>query len=108
MIAGAGGHGIGLSHRSLTDWLQHQIPALLGVVDAVGEPAAARIPLIRELKEGFWGWLSSQLLPPHPTIADYDALVRLWIQELVLRRAERSGLGSGRPTGSNLCCAAAI
>jgi hypothetical protein len=30
------------------------------------------------------------LLPPYPTLADYDALARRWIQEVVLRRQHRT------------------
>ena len=46
--------------------------------------------MIRELKESFLPWLSRQLLPPSPSLADYDALARRWIQEVVLRRRHRT------------------
>lgn len=46
--------------------------------------------MVRELKEGFLGWLSGQLLPPFPIIADYDRLVQRWIREVVLVRRHRT------------------
>jgi hypothetical protein len=46
--------------------------------------------MIREVKESFLAWLSGQLLPPQPTIADYDALAHRWIQEVVLVRTHRT------------------
>jgi len=68
---------------------------LLGVVPRACKPYRAKTKgkverMIRELKEGFLGWLSGQLLPPYPTIADYDALARRWIREVVLIRTHRT------------------
>lgn len=75
------------------DWVD--FAAVLGVVPRACKPYRAKTKgkverMIRELKEGFLGWLSGQLLPPYPTIADYDALARLWIQEVVLVRRHRT------------------
>jgi hypothetical protein len=46
--------------------------------------------MIRELKESFLAWLSGQVLPLHPTLADYDALARRWVEQIVLRRRHRT------------------
>jgi len=46
--------------------------------------------MIRELKDSFLPWLSRQLLPPRPSLADYDALAQRWIQEVVLKRKHRT------------------
>ncbi len=75
------------------EWVD--LAALLGVVPRACRPYRAQTKgkverMVRELKEGFLGWLSGQLLPPQPTIADYDALARLWIQEVVLVRTHRT------------------
>jgi len=75
------------------EWVD--MAALLGVVPRACRPYRAKTKgkverMIRELKEGFLGWLSGQLLPPYPSIADYDALARLWIQEVVLVRTHRT------------------
>lgn len=52
--------------------------------------------MVRELKESLLPWLSGQALPRHPTVADYDALARRWIQEVVLGRRHRT---TGRIVG---------
>jgi hypothetical protein len=46
--------------------------------------------MVRELKESFVPWLSGQILPNKPTIADYDAEARRWIDEVVLTRRHRT------------------
>ena len=68
---------------------------LLGVVPKACRPYRAKTKgkverMIRELKESFLPWLSRQLLPPQPTLADYDALARRWVSEVVLRRRHRT------------------
>lgn len=68
---------------------------LLGVVPRACRPYRAQTKgkverMVRELKESFLPWLSGQLLPPRPTIADYDALARRWIEEVVLLRRHRT------------------
>jgi transposase len=75
------------------DWVD--LCALLGVVPRACRPYRAKTKgkverMIRELKESFIPWLTRQLLPPRPTIADYDALGRRWIQEVVLKRTHRT------------------
>ena len=69
--------------------------AVLGVVPRACRPYRAKTKgkverMIRELKESFLPWLTRQLLPPLPTIADYDTLARRWIQEVVLKRTHRT------------------
>lgn len=69
--------------------------AVLGVVPRACRPYRAKTKgkverMIRELKESFLPWLSRQLLPPFPTLADYDALARRWIEEVVLKRTHRT------------------
>jgi hypothetical protein len=46
--------------------------------------------MIRETKESFAAWLSGQVLPIYPTLADYDALGQSWIEEIVLKRRHRT------------------
>jgi transposase len=75
------------------DWVD--ICTLLGVVPRACRPYRAKTKgkverMIRELKESFLPWLSRQLLPPRPTLAEYDALARRWIQEVVLKRRHRT------------------
>lgn len=43
VIAGARARSVRLKHRPLTDGLQYQVTILIGIVDAVGEPATSRI-----------------------------------------------------------------
>jgi hypothetical protein len=52
--------------------------------------------MVRELKESFLPWLSGQVLPLAPTIDEYDALARRWIDEIVLGRTHRT---TGRIVG---------
>lgn len=75
------------------EWVD--LATLLGVVPKACRPYRAKTKgkverMIRELKESFLPWLSRQLLPPQPAIADYDALARRWIQEVVLKRRHRT------------------
>jgi len=68
---------------------------LLGVVPRACRPYRAKTKgkverMIRELKESFLPWLSRQLLPPRPTLANYDALAQRWIQEVILKRKHRT------------------
>jgi hypothetical protein len=46
--------------------------------------------MIRETKESFAAWLSGQVPPTLPTLADYDALGRRWVDEIVLHRRHRT------------------
>lgn len=68
---------------------------LLGVVPRACRPFRAKTKgkverMIRETKESFAAWLSGQVLPTLPTLADYDALGRRWIEEIVLQRRHRT------------------
>jgi hypothetical protein len=46
--------------------------------------------MVRELKESFLPWLTGQTLPLRPTLADYDAVARCWIEQIVLGRRHRT------------------
>ena len=75
------------------EWVD--LTALLGVTPKACRPYRAKTKgkverMVRELKESFLGWLSGQVLPRHPTLADYDALAHRWIAEVVLRRRHRT------------------
>jgi transposase len=75
------------------EWVD--LAALLGVVPKACRPYRAQTKgkverMVRELKESFLPWLVGQILPGHPTLADYDALARRWIAEVVLRRRHRT------------------
>jgi transposase len=71
--------------------------AVLGVAPKACRPYRAKTKgkverMVRELKEGFVGWLSGQVLPVRPTLEDYDALAARWVREVVLRRRHRTTL----------------
>jgi transposase len=44
----------------------------------------------REIEESFLAWLTGEVLPPRPTILDYDHLAERWIEERVLPRRHRT------------------
>jgi transposase len=46
--------------------------------------------LVREVKESFLAWLTGQVLPASPTVADYDRLGLQWREEIVLPRRHRT------------------
>jgi transposase len=46
--------------------------------------------LVREVKESFLAWLTGQVLPSSPSIADYDWLAQQWRTEIVLPRRHRT------------------
>jgi transposase len=46
--------------------------------------------LNRELKEDLLAWLSGQVLPTHPSVADYDAFADRWRREVVAPRRHRT------------------
>jgi transposase len=52
--------------------------------------------MIRELKEDFLPWLTGQVLPLRPTVADYDALALRWCTEVIGARRHRT---TGRIVG---------
>jgi transposase len=68
---------------------------VLGVVPKACRPYRARTKgkverLVREVKESFFAWLSGVGLPARPTLDDYDALGRRWVDEVVLPRRHRT------------------
>ena len=74
---------------------------VLGVIPRACRPYRAQTKgkverMVRELKESFLPWLSGQVLPSKPTIADYDALARHWIDQTVLTLRHRT---TGRVVG---------
>jgi transposase len=74
---------------------------LLGVIPKACRPYRAQTKgkverMVRELKESLLPWLSGQVLPRQPTLADYDAMARRWIEEIVLQRKHRT---TGRVVG---------
>jgi transposase len=52
--------------------------------------------VIREVKEDFLRWLTGQVLPASPSLADYDRLARRWALEVVATRRHRT---TGRLVG---------
>lgn len=75
------------------EWVD--VSQLLGVVPKACRPYRAQTKgkverLVRELKESLLPWLSGQVLPHRPTLADYDALARRWIEAVVLARRHRT------------------
>ncbi len=68
---------------------------LLGIVARACRPYRAKTKgkverMVRELKESFIPWLTGQHLPRDPSLADYDALARRWIETIVLKRRHRT------------------
>jgi transposase len=68
---------------------------VLGAVPKACRPYRAQTKgkverMVRELKESLLPWLSGQVLPQQPTLADYDAFAARWIQEVVLVRRHRT------------------
>jgi transposase len=68
---------------------------VLGAVPRACRPYRAKTKgkverLVREVKERFLGWLTGQVLPAAPTLADYDRLALAWRTELVLPRRQRT------------------
>jgi transposase len=69
--------------------------ALLGTRPRACRPYRARTKgkverVIREVKEDFLAWLTGQVLPERPTLADYDAAGRRWATEVVAKRRHRT------------------
>jgi transposase len=75
------------------EWVDHC--AVLGVVPKACRPYRAQTKgkverMVREVKESLLPWLSGQALPPRVTLADYDALARRWVEQIVLPRRHRT------------------
>ena len=81
------------------EWLD--LAALLGTRPRACRPYRAKTKgkverVIREVKEDFLAWLSGQVLPARPTLAEYDAAARRWALEVVATRRHRT---TGRIVG---------
>jgi transposase len=68
---------------------------LLGAVPRACRPYRAQTKgkverMVRELKESFLPWLSGQPMPVHPSLDDYDALARRWIEQVIIGRRHRT------------------
>jgi len=75
------------------DWVD--LAAVLGVVPKACRPYRAQTKgkverMVRELKEGCLPWLSGQPMPPQPTLSDYDAMAKRWVDEVVSVRRHRT------------------
>jgi transposase len=75
------------------EWVD--LAAVLGTVPKACRPYRAKTKgkverMVRETKESMVPWLSGQILPARPILADYDRLARCWIEELVLPRKHRT------------------
>lgn len=75
------------------EWVD--LSRLLGLVPKACRPYRAQTKgkverMVRELKESLLPWLSGQVLPSTPTLAEYDGLARRWIEERVLPRRHRT------------------
>ncbi|MGH2427438.1 MAG: IS21 family transposase, partial [Candidatus Limnocylindria bacterium] len=81
------------------EWLD--TAALLGTRPRACRPYRAKTKgkverLNREIKEDFLAWLTGQVLPGRPTLADYDVAARRWALEVVAMRRHRT---TGRIVG---------
>jgi hypothetical protein len=56
--------------------------------------------MVREVKESLLPWLSGQALPARPVLADYGALARRWVNEVLAARRHRT---TGRLIGDAWC-----
>lgn len=75
------------------EWID--LCGVLGAVPRACRPYRAQTKgkverMVRETKESFLAWLTGQVLPACPTIADYDQLAMQWRRELVLPRRHRT------------------
>jgi transposase len=75
------------------EWID--LAAVLGLTPKACKPYRAQTKgkverMIRELKEDFLPWLTGQVLPQRPSLADYDAMARRWATEVVATRRHRT------------------
>jgi hypothetical protein len=75
------------------EWVD--LSRVLGIVPKACRPYRAQTKgkverMVRELKESLLPWLSGQVLPSTPTLADYDGLARRWLEEIILPRRHRT------------------
>lgn len=77
----------------LPEWVE--LCELLGTVPRACRPYRAQTKgkverHNREIEESFKCWLTGQVLPTRPTLADYDALAARWIADVILPRKHRT------------------
>jgi transposase len=75
------------------EWVDRS--AVLGTVPKACRPYRAQTKgkverMVREVKESLLPWLSGRVLPARLTLADYDALARRWVMEVVALRRHRT------------------
>jgi transposase len=75
------------------EWID--LCSVLDVVPRACRPYRAKTKgkverLVREVKESFLAWLTGQVLPTSPSLAEYDQLALQWREEIVLPRRHRT------------------
>ncbi len=75
------------------EWID--LAAVLGTTPKACKPYRAKAKgkverMIREVKQDFLPWLTGQVLPPRPSLHDYDALAERWCTEVVGVRRHRT------------------
>jgi transposase len=75
------------------EWVD--MAALLGMRPRACRPYRAKTKgkverVIREVKEDFLTWLSGQILPQRPTLADYDGFACRWALDVIATRRHRT------------------
>jgi transposase len=75
------------------EWID--LCGILDVVPRACRPYRAKTKgkverMVREVKESFLAWLTGQVLPSSPSLADYDRLALQWRKEMVLPRRHRT------------------
>ena len=81
------------------EWVD--LASLLGVIPRACKRCRANAKgkvdrMVRELKEGVVPWLTGQVLPLQPVVADYNALAARWVDAVVVHRRHRT---TGRVVG---------
>ncbi|SRR6266511_3206513 len=75
------------------EWID--LAATLGLTPKACKPYRAQTKgkverMIRELKEDCLPWVTGQVLPPRPSLGDYDGMARRWATEVVATRTHRT------------------